>query len=183
MDANCKPNALELKGQKKPVSKKTGRRFLSQLDMAIAKHDAAVRKAQLKRGETTVGRREAILVCSLRQRRLYAARRPEQCRRVATTSSSSEPIMSIFQNGKNTDSQRKRLYQAENKAFYPFLKTLRDVSTQEKYAARLAEIMSSKYMQRMFPAAVSAGPVELKITGALRGARAGFKGITTNPRG
>lgn len=43
--------------------RKTGRRFLTQLDMSIIKHDIAVRNSQIKRGEIERGGHEDIRIC------------------------------------------------------------------------------------------------------------------------
>lgn len=54
---------LELLARNKKHSRKNDKRFYTALDMAIIKHDAAVRNAKIKRGELQKGKLDYISVC------------------------------------------------------------------------------------------------------------------------
>ena len=63
MDKNGDFNKLEQLGRSKKTSRKTGRRFLTPIDMAVAKHDTAVRNAEMNRAGTEPDGVEHIHVC------------------------------------------------------------------------------------------------------------------------
>lgn len=80
------------------------------------------------------------------------------------------------------DAQRRRVYDAENKARHVLTREgfeWRDVKTEASYRRRLDEIMSSKWMKDTYPQATGRA-VELNWGGRRFGACAGYTGITTS---
>lgn len=83
-----------------------------------------------------------------------------------------------FFNATGRDSQRQRLYKAERRAQQRFPDPGADVSTPDKYRAKLDEMMRSDWMRANYPKA-AARPVTVKFNPRMGGAHAGSHGITT----
>jgi len=88
----------------------------------------------------------------------------------------------MYRNSRGIDSQRSRLYKAENVAFTALQAQMRDVSTPELYQRRVDEIMGSRYVARLFPRAAG-HRVNVEYVPQMRGANANDKRIRTGKFG
>lgn len=92
-------------------------------------------------------------------------------------------MFKFIRNMRGRDSQRGRLYKAERRAQRAFPHPGDDVSTPERYIAKVNAMMASEWMHANFPRATHPKgvrmPVEVKFRKGMGGAHAGYHGITS----
>lgn len=87
-------------------------------------------------------------------------------------------MFKFIRNVRGRDSQRSKLYKAERAAQRQFPHHGDDVSTPERYRAKVDAMMASEWMRNNFPRATHQ-PVVVKFRKGMGGAHAGYDGITS----